>query len=88
MKFIKQIAIASAAAAALVASPAFAGLNDAELSYISFLKDLKMMQMVDKNADHKVTKKEFMKFSEEMFQKLDTNHDGVVDEKEWTTGGA
>lgn len=88
MKYVKQIVIATAASAALFAAPSFAGQEDNELSYIAFLKDLKMMNMFDRNADHKVTKKEFMKFSEDMFRKLDKNHDGVVDETEWTTGGA
>jgi len=88
MKFIKRILFASAAVAAVASLPASAGQDDRELSYISFLKDLKMMQMYDRNADHRVTRTEFMKFSEDTFRKLDRNHDGVVDETEWTTGGA
>lgn len=88
MKFVKHILFASAAVAAFASLPASAGQDDRDLSYITFLKDLKMMQMYDRNTDHKVTKKEFMKFSEDTFRKLDVNHDGVVDETEWTKGGA
>ncbi len=40
------------------------------------------MAAVDANKDGKISKDEFMKHHETMFDKMDTNKDGFLDEKE------
>ncbi len=45
------------------------------------------MKMMDKEHKGHVTKKEFMKFQEELWQKMDKNRDGRVDRVEFTDAG-
>ena len=40
------------------------------------------MKILDSNGDGKITKEEFMQRHDEMFAKMDTNHDGVLDKNE------
>jgi hypothetical protein len=40
------------------------------------------MSMVDANKDGKVTKQEFLKHHEAIFDRMDTNKDGAVDQPE------
>ena len=40
------------------------------------------MSLMDKNKDNKVSKEEFIKYNEAIFDKVDTNHDGSVDKNE------
>lgn len=40
------------------------------------------MSLMDKNKDNKVSKEEFIKYNEAIFDKIDTNHDGSVDKNE------
>jgi hypothetical protein len=41
------------------------------------------MKMMDKEHKGHVTKKEFMKFQEELWQKMDKNRDDKADREEW-----
>lgn len=45
------------------------------------------MKMMDKEHKGHVTKKAFMKFQEELWQKMDKNRDGRVDRVEFTDQG-
>lgn len=45
------------------------------------------MSMVDTNKDGKVTKQEFMKHHEAIFDRMDANKDGAVDQPEADTYG-
>ena len=45
------------------------------------------MKMMDKEHKGHVTKKEFMKFQEELWQKMDKNRDGRADRVEFTDAG-
>jgi hypothetical protein len=45
------------------------------------------MKMMDKEHKGHVTKKEFMKFQEELWQKMDKNRDGRADQVEFTDAG-
>jgi hypothetical protein len=40
------------------------------------------LSLMDKNKDNKVSKEEFIKYNEAIFDKVDTNRDGSVDKKE------
>ena len=40
------------------------------------------MSLMDKNKDNKVSKEEFIKYNEAIFDKVDTNRDGSVDKNE------
>lgn len=40
------------------------------------------ISLMDRNKDSKVSKKEFLKYNEAIFDKIDTNHDGSVDKNE------
>ena len=40
------------------------------------------LSLMDKNKDNKVSKEEFLKYNEAIFDKVDTNHDGSVDKNE------
>jgi hypothetical protein len=44
---------------------------------------MKMMKMMDKDGDHTVSKDEFLKHMEAMFDMMDKNHDGKLDVKEF-----
>ena len=47
------------------------------------LRTMKMMGMVDKDGDHKVTKEEFLKLNETQFSAMDKSGDGQLDPQEW-----
>ena len=53
--------------------------------YIDFLKmkPMKAMHMMDVGNKGYVTKEEFMKFHEEMFNRMDKNGDGKISAEEW-----
>ena len=40
------------------------------------------LSLMDTNKDAKVTKEEFLKYNEAIFDKVDANHDGSVDKNE------
>ena len=40
------------------------------------------LSLMDKNKDNKVSKEEFIKYNEAIFDKVDANHDGSVDKNE------
>lgn len=45
------------------------------------------MQMMDKEHKGFISKKEFMKFQEDLWKKMDKNHDGKVTQGEFTDAG-
>ena len=51
--------------------------------YIRSLQSLKMMDMMDADKDHKVTKEEFMGYQARLFDMMDRNKDGIIDKSEW-----
>jgi len=46
-----------------------------------------MMDMMDGNKDHKVSKEEFMAYQSRLFDMMDRNKDGMVDKQEWERSG-
>jgi hypothetical protein len=49
---------------------------------ISETQDERLLLLLDKSGDGKITKQEFLKFMEAEFDRLDTNHDGKLDANE------
>lgn len=51
--------------------------------YTRELRSMKMMKMMDSNADHLVTREEFLNHHRAIFNKLDTTSDQQIDAQEW-----
>jgi len=82
----KQSALLAALAiSGLYASVAFAGIEGPPAEYVKFLKmkPMDVMHMMDVGKKGHVTKEEFMKFHEAMFEKMDKDHDGKLAVKEF-----
>lgn len=47
------------------------------------LRTMKVMKAMDKDGDKMVSKAEFMKMHEAMFEKMDKNKDGMISTDEW-----
>jgi len=47
------------------------------------MRTMKMMKSMDTDKDHMVSKTEFMKYHEAMFEKMDKNKDGMLSVDEW-----
>ena len=59
--------------------------TDFPKSYRDFMKmkAMDVMHRMDEGKKGYVTKEEYMKFHEALFDRMDRNHDGKVDDKEW-----
>ena len=51
--------------------------------YSSELRNLKMMDAMDTDSDHLVTRQEFIAYHEGIFKNMDTKGQGVVDAQDW-----
>ena len=51
--------------------------------YSRELRSMKMMDKMDKDGDHKVTKDEFLAFHNEVFASMDKKSDGQITANEW-----
>lgn len=51
--------------------------------YSRELRTMKMMGMMDKDGDHKVTKDEFLAYHKTVFDHMDTSGDGELTAQEW-----
>lgn len=51
--------------------------------YSRELRSMKMMGMVDKDGDHKVTKDEFLGYHKTIFAHMDTSGDSELSQQEW-----
>jgi len=92
MKLTKpMLALCGAMFAAVLAVPAQAaeegGSNIFTKDYIRSLSSLKMMDMMDGNKDHMVSKEEFMAYQSRLFDMMDRNKDGMIDKQEWERSG-
>jgi len=81
--------IAAAVLLALALAPAARAetptSTDQVRSYSALLKmkPMEVMHMCDAEKKGYVTREEFMKFHEEIFQKIDRDHDGKLSSAEW-----
>ncbi len=87
-KLIRNAAVASLALFAVAASAAHAsdirsGAPPAWYAVNPGLEPMKLMHMMDADRSGTISREEFLKFHEELFDKLDTNHDGQIDAGEW-----
>lgn len=79
--------VAAMLAAGVVSAPAQAddaGYTIFTRGFIESLQTPRMMDMMDGNKDHKVTRDEFMAYQSRLFEMMDNNRDGIVDLGEWT----
>ncbi|MCX8519344.1 MAG: EF-hand domain-containing protein [Methylophilaceae bacterium] len=67
---------------ALISMPAFSA-DIGTGGYSRQLQKMSLMKMIDSNSDHMVTAAEFDAFNNAVFDELDTDKDGSLDEKEW-----
>jgi EF hand len=90
---LKAAARATALTVAVVASMSFA--RPARASDVSFertpssyaalvkMKPMEVMHLMDADNQGSVTKEQFMKFHEAMFDKMDKDKDGKLSREEW-----
>jgi len=73
----------------LAAAPTFAiAIENAQEAivtpaYEKSMRTMEMMNKLDANGDHMVSKEEGEAYFTKLFQTLDRNHDGVLDRTEW-----
>lgn len=85
-KTFRAVLITSTATALLagMGAPAFAESPQLSMGgYARGLQRLQTMAMMDVDRDHAVTREEFMKFHEALFERMDANRDGRIDQDEW-----
>ena len=88
MNAIKKLGMATMTMGLLFAAsgPVRADVDESTIWTRDFHKafgTMKMMKMMDKDGDHTVTKDEFMKHMDKMFDMIDKNKDGKLDVKEF-----
>jgi Ca2+-binding EF-hand superfamily protein len=89
MKLLNRRSLAPAALLFAVVAPvahaAAPTSSDEARSYnqLARMKPMEVMHMIDTDKKGYVTREEFMKFQEQFFDRMDQNHDGKVDAKEW-----
>ena len=89
MKLLNRRTIAAAALLFAVAAPvaraAAPTTSDEARSYnqLARMKPMEVMHMIDSDKKGFVTREEFLKFQEQFFDRMDQNHDGKVDPREW-----
>jgi len=76
----------AAARAAAASDPQYSG-HLTSWSGLIKLKPMDVMHMVDTDKKGYVTRDEFMKFQDLLFQRIDRNHDGKIDVEEWMGTG-
>src|SRR2546422_8706544 len=78
-------ALLPAFAAAPAARAATPSSTDEARSWASLtrMKPMEVMHMIDTDKKGYVTREEFMKFQEQLFDKMDKDHDGNVTASEW-----
>jgi Ca2+-binding EF-hand superfamily protein len=68
---------------AMCATASAANNSFATGGYARQLSKLDTMKMIDANGDHMVTREEFDKYYSDLFDELDADHDGSLDQNEW-----
>lgn len=84
----RTILAATMLAAAWSSTAAFADEAQTGSAILDFFqmqakKPMKVMHMMDKDNKGYVTKQEFMKFHEDLFDRMDKDHNGQLSTQEW-----
>jgi hypothetical protein len=86
---IRRACSAVVAGACLLAVPLFAGAVETAgdafgtAAYQKNVRSLAMMNKLDANGDHAVSRAEFDAYYGKLFDTLDRDHDGTLDRNEW-----
>jgi len=86
---IRGILAAAALLVAIAATPAARAATptttDEARSWaqLAKMKPMEVMHMIDTDNKGYVTREEFLKFQEQLFEKMDKDHDGNVTASEW-----
>lgn len=89
-KYSMTLGLCGAMLAAVLAAPALAdegGSNIFTTAYMNAMKSLKMMDKMDANKDHMVSKEEWTSYHNKTFDMMDKNKDGMIDANEWKSLG-
>jgi Ca2+-binding EF-hand superfamily protein len=83
--FALLVCVVGAPAAWAAATESTPGTTDEARSFAELHKmaPMKVMHQIDKDNKGYVTKEEFEAFAGKLFDKMDKNHDGKVDQQEW-----
>lgn len=79
----KKLTLVAMSLVASISTVAFAQPGLESGGYARELQTKEMMEMLDANGDSMVTKEEFNNYYNKVFDILDKNKDGHLDEKEW-----
>lgn len=79
----KKLTLVAISLVASISTVAFAQPDLESGGYARELQTKEMMEMLDANGDSMVTKEEFNNYYNKVFDILDKNKDGHLDEKEW-----
>ncbi len=88
-KLIRRAALAFLALAAVAgastahASDVRSGAPPAWYAVNPGVEPMTLMHMMDEDKSGSISREEFLKFHEELFDKIDTNHDGQISVEEW-----
>ena len=88
MTTYRSYLVAAGCAAGLLVSlsaPAIDSVKQAIATptYTKSMRSLDMMKKIDANGDHMVSRDEITTYYGDLFDKLDADHDGTLDRKEW-----
>jgi hypothetical protein len=81
--------LAAAALLAALAAPAARAVSPSteedvrSYMYLSKMKPMDVMHMIDTDKKGYVTREEFLEFQRKLFDRMDQNKDGKVDANEW-----
>jgi hypothetical protein len=78
----------AAARAAAASDPQYSAGYLTSWNALHKMKPMDVMHLVDADKKGYVTLEQFMKFQEELFQRIDRNHDGKIDADEWMGAGS
>lgn len=84
-RILAAAALLAAIAAAPAAPAAAPNTTDEARSWaqLAKMKPMDVMHMIDTDKKGYVTREEFLKFQEQLFDKMDQDHDGKVMASEW-----
>jgi hypothetical protein len=78
----------AAARAAAASDPEYAAGYLSSWSALHKMKPMDVMHMVDADKKGYVTREEFIKFQEQLFERMDRDQDGKVTAQEWMGGAS